>query len=153
MCSSDLPEAVKIADFFLPKTEAVFGRAGKPRSHRLYYCKDGKFEKFNNPFLISSKNEAKRKQACIVELRTGDGLQTVFPGSTHESGELVSWQSDGEPLEIDLKTLRRLVALLASACLISTFWRNGIRNELNLALSGALIRNGFDLAETNTVSS
>ena len=144
----DSPEAVKIADYFLPETKAVFGRNGKPRSHRLYLCTNGKFEKFNNPFLISSKIESERKQACIVELRTGDGLQTVFPGSTHESGEAVSWQSDGEPLQVDALKLRRAVACLASACLISTFWRNGMRNEINLALSGALLRNGFDLAET-----
>ncbi|MEJ7698809.1 MAG: bifunctional DNA primase/polymerase [Pyrinomonadaceae bacterium] len=51
----DSIEAVKIADFFLPKTEAEFGRASKMRSHRLYYCNDASFEKFNNPFLISSK--------------------------------------------------------------------------------------------------
>lgn len=144
----DSPEAIKIADYFLPPTEAVFGRTSKPRSHRLYYCANGKFEKFNNPFLVNSKDETQRKQACIVELRTGDGLQTVFPGSTHESGEAINWQSDGEPLQIDSQTLRRACALLASACLISTFWRNGMRNELNLALSGALLRNGFDLAAT-----
>lgn len=144
----DSPEAVRIADYFLPETEAVFGRAGKPRSHRLYYCTNGKFEKFNNPFLIGSKDADERKQACIVELRTGDGKQTVFPGSTHESGEAVSWQSDGEPLKIDAQTLRRACALLASACLLSTFWRDGMRNELNLALSGALLRNGFDLSAT-----
>ncbi len=144
----DSPEAIKIADYFLPKTEAVFGRAGKPRSHRLYYCSSGKFEKFNNPFLISSSDESERKQACIVELRTGDGLQTVFPSSTHESGEPINWQSDGEPLEIDVQELRRAVALLASACLIAIFWRDGMRNDLNLALSGALLRNGFDLTAT-----
>ncbi len=144
----DSPEAVKIADFFLPETQAVFGRDGKPRSHRLYYCESGKFEKFNNPFLINSKVEAERKKACIVELRTGEGLQTVFPGSTHGSGEAINWNSDGEPCQTEYKTLRRAVALLASASLISTFWRSGIRNELNLALIGALLRNGFDLAET-----
>ena len=123
----DSPEAVNIADFFLPDTQAVFGRAGKMRSHRLYYCESGKFEKFNNPFLVNSKDEAERKRACIVELRTGDGLQTVFPGSTHESGEAINWQSDGEPLHIEARTLRRAVALLASACLI--FWRNGMRKN------------------------
>src|SRR5258708_24132318 len=32
----DSPEAVKLADFFLPKTSAVFGRKGKALSHRLY---------------------------------------------------------------------------------------------------------------------
>jgi hypothetical protein len=81
-------------------------------------------------------------------LRTGDGKQTVFPGSTHESVEPINWQNDGEPLQVDSKDLRRGVALLASACLISSFWRNGIRNELNLALNGALLRNGFSLNET-----
>ena len=144
----DSPEAVKIADYFLPETKAVFGRAGKPRSHRLYFCTSGKFEKFNNPFLIISKDESERKRACIVELRTGDGKQTVFPGSTHESGESISWQSDGEPLQVEAQILRRSVALLASACFVSTFWRSGMRNELTLALSGALLRNGFDLPAT-----
>jgi hypothetical protein len=144
----DSPEAIKIADYFLPQTKAVFGRAGKPRSHRLFYCANGKFEKFNDPFLINSNDEKERKLACIVELRTGDGKQTIFPPSTHESGESINWQSDGEPIQIDDQTLRRAVAQLASACLLSKFWRNGIRNDLNLALSGALLRNGFNLLET-----
>ena len=146
----DSPEAIKTADYFLPSTEAVFGRAGKPRSHRLYYCDGGKFEKFNNPFLRSSSDESERKQACIVELRTGGGLQTVFPGSTHESGEAIEWQSDGEPLRIDPQELLRAAAHLASACLIATFWRDGMRNDLNLALSGALLRNGFDISATKS---
>ncbi|MEJ7698806.1 MAG: hypothetical protein WKF71_04050 [Pyrinomonadaceae bacterium] len=78
-------------------------------------------------------------------MRTGDGKQTVFPSSTHEQGESIKWQSDGEPFEVDAQTLRLTVAVLASACLISTFWRIGIRNELNLAVSGALLRNGFEV--------
>jgi hypothetical protein len=145
----DSLEAVKIADYFLPHTEAVFGRAGKPRSHRLYICKDAKFEKFNNPFLVSSKDEAERKNACLVELRTGDGLQTVFPGSTHEtSGEAIEWTTDGDPLQADAPDLRRAVAQMASACLISTFWRYGNRQDLAMALGGALLRNGFDTPTT-----
>ncbi|MEP7037976.1 MAG: AAA family ATPase, partial [Acidobacteriota bacterium] len=144
----DSPEAVKIADYFLPETEAEFGRAGKPRSHRLYYCKGASFEKFNNPFLTNSKDESERKGACIVELRTGDGLQTVFPGSTHESGESIEWHRSGEPFQVDAQSLRRAVARLASACLISTFWREGKRNDLHLPLIGALLRNGFDVSET-----
>jgi hypothetical protein len=145
----DSPEAVKIADYFLPTTTAEFGRDNNPRSHRLYYCKGASFEKFNNPFLLASKDEGDRKRACIVELRTGDGLQTVFPGSTHEtSGEAIEWSKDGEPLQTDPQTLRRATTRLASACLFSTFWRTGVRNEINLALSGALLRNGFDISET-----
>ncbi len=140
----DSPEAVKIADFFLPETNAEFGRASKPRSHRLYNCTNGKFEKFNNPVLISSNDENERKNACIIEFRTGDGLQTVFPCSTHEGGELVEWHKDGEPLQTDARTLRRAVACVASACLIATFWCSGVSQDLSLALSGALLRNGFD---------
>jgi uncharacterized protein (DUF927 family) len=144
----DSPEAVKLADYFLPPTKAEFGRASAPRSHREYICRDEYFEKFNNPFLISSPDKSVREEACICEFRGKAGLQTVFPGSTHESGESIEWHTDGEPLEVDAQTLRRAVALTASACLIATFWRNGIRNEINLALSGALLRNGFDLAAT-----
>ena len=36
----DVPEAELLADEFLPKTPAEFGRPSKPRSHRLYYCAD-----------------------------------------------------------------------------------------------------------------
>ena len=32
----DHPLAVELADEFLPPTASVFGRVGKPRSHRLY---------------------------------------------------------------------------------------------------------------------
>ncbi len=32
----DCPQALVLADAFLPPTQSVFGRPGKPRSHRLY---------------------------------------------------------------------------------------------------------------------
>jgi hypothetical protein len=145
----DSPESNKIADYFLPKTESVFGRANTPRSHRLYICTEEIVEKFNNPFLLVSQNKEVRDKACIVEIRGKDGLQTVFPGSTHEdTGEAIEWHKDSEPLQADAQTLRRAAARLASACLISTFWHHGKRNELNLALCGALLRNGFDISET-----
>jgi putative DNA primase/helicase len=145
----DSPESNKIADYFLPKTESVFGRANTPRSHRLYICTEEIFEKFNNPFLLVSQNKEVRDKACIVEIRGKDGLQTVFPCSTHEdTGEAIEWHKDGEPLQADAQTLRRATARLASACLISKFWHRGKRNELNLALCGALLRNGFDTDAT-----
>ncbi len=130
----DSPEAVRIADFFLPETEAVFGRDGKPRAHRLYISDFPKIEKFEYG-------------ETIVEIRSTGG-QTIFPPSTHEHGESIKWNTNGEPLKIEAKLLRRATALLASACVISKFWRKGIRNELNLALCGALLRHGFDIAAT-----
>jgi hypothetical protein len=145
----DSPEAVKIADYFLPKTESEFGRASMPRSHRLYICADEFSDKINNPFLINSPDKAVRDEACIVEFRGKAGLQTVFPGSTHkESGEAITWSKDGEPTQIGAKELHRAVALLTTACLISTFWRDGVRQDLTMAVGGALLRNGFDVPAT-----
>jgi len=59
----DSVEAVRIADYFLPPTEAEFGRAGMPRSHREYICRDEHYEKFNNPFLLSSPRKEERDKA------------------------------------------------------------------------------------------
>jgi len=36
----DCPEAIQLARYFLPPTEAMFGRPSKPNSHSLYYIKD-----------------------------------------------------------------------------------------------------------------
>ena len=139
----DSPEAVKIADFFLPKTESIFGRKNKPRSHRLYTSNFPKTEQFINPFI------ADNKQAMIVEIRSTGG-QTIFPPSVHENGEVIEWSSEGEPLKVEANELRRAVALLASACIISKFWskESHLRHHLSLAVSGALLRNGFTEAET-----
>ncbi len=144
----DSLEAVKIADYFLPPTEAVFGRASKARSHKLYYCDGDIYEKFNNPFLLASADKAIRETACILELRGKTGLQTVFPGSMHESGEIIEWHANGEPSKIEGKELRLAAALLASACLISSFWRNGMRQDSAMAVSGGFLRNGFDVPST-----
>lgn len=132
----DSIEAIRIADFFLPKTEAVFGRQSKPRSHRLYLSDFPKIEKFEF-------NET------IAEIRSTGG-QTVFPFSTHESGESVEWSADGDPLKIEAKVLHRAVALLSSACALSKYWTNEsrLRHKLSLAVSGAFLRNGFTEEET-----
>lgn len=45
----DAEEAVKIASFFLHKTDSVVGRAGKPNSHWLYYCSQAKTKRFLFP--------------------------------------------------------------------------------------------------------
>jgi hypothetical protein len=47
----DCPEAVALADLCLPATEAIFGRASKPRSHRLYIAPGIQFAVFGDPLL------------------------------------------------------------------------------------------------------
>jgi hypothetical protein len=83
----DHPLAVRLADQFLPPTEAVFGRPGNPRSHRIY--------RSLSP-IKTKKFAVDRGETMIVELRS-TGTQTVFPPSIHESGEMITWddpQSD-----------------------------------------------------------
>jgi Protein of unknown function (DUF3987)/Bifunctional DNA primase/polymerase, N-terminal len=146
----DSPEAVKLADFFLPKTGLVFGRRSKPKSHRLYICEDASYKKFNNPLMLKSDSEVDRKNACIAEIRGnngGKGLQTVFPPSVHPSGEHIEWHSEGAAPTIMAADLERAVSKLCAAAIIAKYWRGGIRQEMALAVGGILLRHGFNGAE------
>ena len=114
----DAPEALELADLYLPSTSAIFGRASKPRSHRLYVAPGAVYEKFVDPICDPSTTKA-----TLLELRTdsaaGSPCQTIFPPSVHECGERVEWEGNEIPLQItDLAKFRRRCALLASAALI-----------------------------------
>src|SRR5438046_47694 len=47
----DCPEVLAVADTYLPPTQAIFGRASKPRSHRLYVALGAGFETFHDPLI------------------------------------------------------------------------------------------------------
>jgi predicted P-loop ATPase len=97
----DCAEAIDLADDFLPAS-LCFGRASRPRSHRLYTCPGCATEKFI--YDTGEKDEKGRaKLATLLELRanagqTSAGLQTVFPPSTHESGEAIAFEDAGAEL-------------------------------------------------------
>ena len=90
----DAPEAVALADGFLPTTRSVFGRTSKPRSHREYICEIST-EKFAD--VEKDENDA---TAMLVEIRS-TGSQTMWPSSTHPKVELIEWGEDGEPAHVD----------------------------------------------------
>lgn len=77
----DTPEAVKLAPQYLEPT-ATFGRESKRASHWIYDA-PGKvrFRKFIDPI----------DKQTLLEVRSGQGLQTVFPGSMHETNEPIEW--------------------------------------------------------------
>jgi putative DNA primase/helicase len=101
----DHPLAVELAPAYLPPTQAVFGRPGKPRSHFEYKAtKTVATKKWKTP-----KSDGRK---MIVELRSG-GCQTVFPPSIHPSGETIAWDSDGEPAEIDPDVLKAQLSALS----------------------------------------
>jgi hypothetical protein len=104
----DCIEALELADLYLSATEAEFGRASKPRSHRLYIAPGAIYETFADP--ISGKT--------LIELRAqgrdGGAHQTMFPPSIHPSGEKVEWHGElFAPAVVNAAALRRRMAWLA----------------------------------------
>ena len=92
----DSREALALAPAVLPPTPARFGRPSKPDSHWLYQCAPS-----DAPLPATRRfREGGRGGAgtsCLVELRSS-GAQTVFPPSTHPSGETIAWVAGGAVL-------------------------------------------------------
>ena len=139
----DSIEAVSFADKFLPKTECVFGRRSKPRSKRLYFCKEiTKIEAYND---LSGGG-------MLVEIRVNH--QDMCPPSIHPNGEEIVWDSNfggGNLAIVDSETLRRSVRLLATIALMARHYPpSGNRHEWGLALAGSLRQ--FGLTEDEAIA-
>ena len=101
----DHPKAVELAPQYLPPTPAIFGRPGKPRSHWIY--------RVTAP--VATRKFKSKSAGMIVEFRS-TGMQTVFPPSTHESGEAIQWEAKGaEPGLVDPDVLLESVKRIADA--------------------------------------
>lgn len=139
----DWSEAARVADEMLPALPS-FGRPGASRSHRVVFSRmqEGR-EVFQLPTALALELGAGR--AMVIELR-GRGHQTMFPPSTHPSGEIVTW--DGEPSAIptiDGADLKRRCGLCAALAVIVKLYPRvpGDRDNICLALTGALVRAGL----------
>ena len=111
----DCPEAIELADLYLPATRAVFGRASKPRSHRLFIASGAFYESFADP--TSGKT--------LLELRAtgrnGGAHLSLLPPSITD-GERREWQGDIiAPAVIEAVVLRTAVAWLAIGCLVMRY--------------------------------
>jgi hypothetical protein len=135
----DCAEAIAVAPYTLPKTGAIFGRASKRASHRLYItdlaaCIDNAVVQLKDP----------KTKAMLIELRIGGGgkgAQTVFPGSTHEGGEAIFWEEGGEPSRVDGSELQRSVLMTAACALMARCWPgDGSRHTAALIVGGFLAR-------------
>jgi len=134
----DCPEAMVLADEFLPTTGWRFGRASKPESHWLYVADP-------IPEYVRFKDV---DGTMLVELRS-TGYQTIFPPSTHPSEERIEWGEYQQPARLPAHELLRAVRRLAAATLLARRWpAEGSRNDAALALAGSLLRGGFDTGET-----
>ncbi len=139
----DCQAAIALAPLFLPPTEAIFGRASKPRSHWLITV-----EPPPKPAQFHDVNVAQSKPGpMLVELRSS-GQQSVFPGSVHSSGEVIRWDREGSPARCAPAMLCASVGRLAAAVLLVEHYpAQGSRHEFALAVSGLLLRGGLTAEE------
>lgn len=131
----DCQWACDLADIWLPRT-LTFGRASRRRSHRFYIGRSGS-KQFKDP----------TDKKMLIEIRSNKangevGLQTVLPGSTHPSGELVEFEPDSlpAPVVVDVVDLYRRVAIIASMSLVAKHWPESGRHETQLGLAGVLVK-------------
>ena len=107
----DCPEALLLADYFIPNTKLEFGRASTPRSHRLLKVID--LNKKNTRTFWDFKGDEK---SMLVELRANKHY-TMAMGQ-YDNGEKVVWNSIGQPTEVHWDSLIKSAALLSVACVV-----------------------------------
>lgn len=136
----DSPETRLLADRFLPATGCRFGRESSPEAHRFYRVPEPiGTTRFSDPAASASSD-----RGMLVELRS-TGAQTLVPPSVHPSGEPIRWTEDGSPSVVPAIDLRRTVSRLAAAALLARHWpAPGSRQQTALALTGGLLRAGWD---------
>jgi putative DNA primase/helicase len=135
----DSPEASVAADFLLPETALVQGRRGNPRSHHYFR----RAESAHNQSYADPRRGGQGERAMLVELRAVGC--TMAPPSRHtRSGEAIKWVDLGEPAEIEVGRLQRAVAKVAAAALLGRYWPQGSRHHATLALSGMILRSGWN---------
>lgn len=149
----DHPAAIKIAPYFLPKTNARFGRPGKRNSHWLYFVDHTEHVRREVFYDAHGK--------VLFEIR-GTGSQTMLPPSIHATWDKqqqtilkvngpVTWMNDPDQIKIDrydYPIIRLPSGLLAATLLFAVdyeSWRGqGMLHHMTLALAGSLIRGNLD---------
>lgn len=148
----DCLEAAAFGRLLLPDLPA-FGRLGSPESHRVAVCKlDKNRYVFQLPDEVAKRSSMSR--SVLLEIR-GNGHQTMFPPSTHPSGEKVEW-CDNPP---DVPTvsafeLRHKCGLIAFLATMVAFYPQGAgqRDEICMMLAGILVRAGLDDETVNQLT-
>lgn len=134
-------QAIDLARDLLPSnTSSVFGHGVTRRaSHYLYRCKG-----------LSKGIKYVWDKKTLLELHS-NGRQTVFPGSVHISGEPIVWLNGFNPAsivpDVEQEELTAACGMLAGAVLLQQFWKEGIRDNLAVALNGVLARGDWQPVE------
>lgn len=135
----DSDTARGLAPYYLPPT-STFGRASKGTTHYLYK-QMGAGKATTQKLLWPEGTPEGETKTVIMEFRANG--QTMGPGSIHPStGEPIEWTSDVPMLGIKAEALQVAFLKLAAACVLLNHWEEGCRDELALALCGAMLRTG-----------
>src|SRR5450759_3646407 len=119
----DADEGLDLALYFLPPTDMKFGHESRRGSHWVYKVPDAKG-------IFETKDDGGKN---IVEVR-GNGHQTVFPHSVHETGERIEFEDDGQVNEPGDSTWDELVTTtlhLSIAIILLRHWKSGSRHQLS----------------------
>lgn len=135
----DTPQAIILAPYFLKATPAQWGRATARHSHWVYDVDGSRSEKFLDP----------QDEKMLVEIRHGNGYQSMIPPSVHPNGEPLHWESHSplKPEKWTYSELHRAVSRIAAGVLLSRYLKPGIRQFTWLYLSGAMKRAEWKLDE------
>jgi len=104
----DCPEAIELAEKYLPATGAITGRDGSPRSHWWYVCPGCSTMRLSDRLMTGTA-------ATTVELRS-TGLQTLVGPSIHPSGAKYDLLC-GDPATVEPEAIRAAVQALHEAVL------------------------------------
>ena len=138
----DCGEAKQLASLLLPKGFATFEHSGNDRGHFLYRVGNcGKTQLYQCP----------ETGATLVELRS-TGSQTMIPPSIHPSGQKLKFTFlDDTATPLDFTDLQVQVRKIAALSLIATHWREGVRHNLALGVSGLLMKTDHDEAQSKAI--
>ena len=131
----DCAEAVFMAEAFLSRTRAVYGRRSRPKSHWLYLCPE-----ITDPTAYKDLIEKKN----VLEMRVKH--QSMAPPSIHpDTAEVVEWaQPDPEAMVVEKPLLVRSTKLVATGAMVCRYYNPpGARHDWGLALAGFLRRLGI----------
>jgi hypothetical protein len=134
----DSPVARMLSRAFLPTTDCVSGRASARHSH-YFYVADPIPETFKLCDPVTGDS--------LVEVRASRH-QTMVPPSVHPTGEVVEFESSGDPAKVQSTELVESARRLGTVALLASHWpQKGLRHDAALAVSGMLGRGGWDIEE------
>jgi hypothetical protein len=112
----DTLEACAAWSYYVLPTAMRSGRASAPASH-WWYALDAapaKTERLREPPRLGDD-----EGATLIELRSTGGQTVVWPSLHEDTGELITWEADGEPGRVDVTELQRAVRHTAAIAMLA----------------------------------